>query len=284
MGYGDREIGECAMTDDARDVIVDQNGLVVANPAWGDVAGLVHGTTTRAALPAAHPFDLFAAVETLRAAGVLPRRFTFGGEQVHGDTIAAIDRPIAFGHHPPGFRWNEAAQVGEYPATDALATNIPGLLLVIRTADCLPVYLLDRAAHVVGLAHCGWKGTLAGLAAKTAREVVALGAKAENIEAWIGPGICAANYEVGAELIAQFNERFPSGIVSSNGTHLNLAAVVRRQLTDAGLADERIADCGECTLGDPGRYYSYRGEGAGTGRMLSFIGLAPEAGPSDGAA
>ena len=80
----------------------------------------------------------------------------------------------------------------------------------------------------------------------------------------------------GAFGIAQFSERFPAEVVSSNGTHLNLAAVVRAQLEDAGVASARIAESGECTLGDMERYYSYRGEGAGTGRLISFIGLGPD--------
>jgi hypothetical protein len=264
------------MADASVSATLIHDGLVIANPPWIGVPGLTHGTTTRAALPARQPFELFQAIETLRGAAVLPRRLTFGGDQVHGDEVAVIDRPIAFGHHPPGFRWDAARQAGEFKGTDALATNIPGIVLVVRTADCLPVFLLDRVAQVIGLAHCGWKGTLAGLAAKTARAMVDLGAKAEEIEAWIGPGIRAANYEVGADLIAQFSERFPAEVVSSNGTHLNLAAVVRAQLEDAGVASARIAESGECTLGDMERYYSYRGEGAGTGRLISFIGLGPD--------
>jgi YfiH family protein len=255
--------------------LIDE-GKAVAFPGWLETPGLLHGTTTRAALPGRGKQDLFATVARLREAGVLPRRFTLGGDQVHGDRVETIHEPIEFGGHPPGFRWDEAAQVGEFAATDALVTDIPGVVLVVQTADCLPVLLMDRPTKLAGIAHCGWKGALAGLAAKTAKTMLALGAMPERLEAWIGPGIRAANYEVSRDRLQQFTERYPDAHVSPDGVHLDLAAVVRRQLEEAGLPPEHIFDSGECTRADPSRYYSYRAEGDGAGRLVSFIGFGPE--------
>lgn len=253
-----------------------RDGRAVAFPGWIDVPGLLHGTTTRAALPGGGKRDLFETITRLRDAGVLPRRFTLGGDQVHGNNVAVVHEPLEPRNHPAGFRWDEEAQIGEFAATDALVCSIPGVLLAIQTADCLPLFLVDRPIHMVGVAHCGWKGTLAGIATRTAGEMIALGARASRLEAWIGPCIRAPHYEVGPDLIACFRERFPDAPVSEDGVHLDLAAIVRWQLCEAGMLDEHIFDSRECTRSDLATYYSYRGEGPETGRLVSFIGFSPE--------
>lgn len=251
-------------------------GLTVACPAWECRDGLLHGVTTRQALPLPGKSDLFTAVLAARAVGALPRTLTLGADQVHGDRLAAVVEPIETRRRPDGLRCDGEHEICEFPATDALLTTLPGVLLVIQTADCLPVFIADPAARVAGLAHCGWRGMRLGLAGTLAREMAAQGAALATMEAWLGPAICAEHYEVGPELVHDFQEAFPGAPVSADGTRLDLAATARWQLERAGLAPHRIYDSGECTLGQTARYHSYRGQGAQAGRMLSFIGFALE--------
>jgi YfiH family protein len=258
-------------------VTLIRDGRVVAFPGWLEVSGLIHGATVRGVVPEADPFDLFGAVQAMRAAGVLPDCPTMGGDQVHGDQVGILSVPIAFGGHPAGFRWNQALRVGQYAATDALISSIPGVLLCIRTADCLPVLFMDRPTKLVGAAHCGWKGTLAGLAGKTARLMLEMGARPARLEAWIGPGIRPAAYAVGADVMKAFLARYPKEVVTPDGVHLDLPALCRWQLEEAGIIPEHVFDCEECSWSNAERYASYRRDGQEAGRMLAFVGFGPEA-------
>ncbi len=256
-----------------RDCQIDEGGLMVRSARWAAQPGLIHGVTTRAALPRDGKSDLFDAVREARSVGAIPDRLTLGADQVHGDFVAMINEPIDAGNRPEGFRWNERLRVGEYPAADALVTTIPGLLLVIQTADCLPVFAVDRERGVAGLAHCGWRGLRAGLAATLIHRMAVLGARPGSIEAWLGPCIRPQRYEVSAELVEEFQRAFPAAPVAIDERHLDMAALADWQLRQAGVAAGQIADSGECTLGEADRYHSYRGRGPNAGRLLSVLGF-----------
>jgi YfiH family protein len=218
-------------------------------PGWAARSGLLHGTTTRPALP------------------------TFGADQVHGAAIGIVDAALQPSRQPEGLRWDAALQIGEFAATDALVTNQPGVLLAIQTADCLPVFLLDTHAGVFAIAHCGWKGLDQGLAGATARAMFALGAAPGRIEAWLGPCIQPANYEVSADLVERFAAACPGGCIAPDGRHLDLPAVGRWQLEQAGLLPAAVVSSNECTLRQSDRYHSYRADADRSGRMLSFMAL-----------
>lgn len=255
---------------------ITTSGLTVQCPRWADVTGLIHGVTTRAALPGRGKDDFFTAIRRAREAGAMPAVPTIGAEQVHGEHIEAICEPLELRKHPVGFRCEDELDACEFPATDALVTAISGMLIVIQTADCLPVFLVDRENQVAGLAHCGWRGLHQGLAGKTACAMIGQGALVGNLEAWLGPCIQAEQYEVGRELVEDFRSAFPGAPVSPNGTHLDLPAIARWQLEQAGLGPARIFNSGECTRGRMELYHSYRGDGKNAGRILSFIGFDGE--------
>src|SRR5207247_2608826 len=102
---------------------------------------LTHGTTTRAALPEAGKADFFDVITRARRAGALPVALTYGGDQVHEDRVAIIREALSQPcEHPTGLKFDPALQAGEFPATDALVTSAAGVLLVIQTADCLPIF------------------------------------------------------------------------------------------------------------------------------------------------
>lgn len=167
------------------------------------------------------------------------------------------------------------------PSADALVADRPGTLLGILTADCAPILLADRDAGVIGAAHAGWRGAVAGVALSTIAAMEKLGARRDRIAAAVGPCIAKANYEVdhafAERLIAAApdNERFfIDGPVGK--PHFDLESFVVASLAAAGIA--RIEALGLDTYADPDRFYSYRrathlGE-PDYGRQLSLIGLA----------
>ncbi|KQM26350.1 MULTISPECIES: peptidoglycan editing factor PgeF [unclassified Sphingomonas] len=170
---------------------------------------------------------------------------------------------------------------GERPQGDAMVTERPNILLGILTADCAPVLLADREAGVVGAAHAGWKGALAGVTDATIAQMEKLGARADRIAAAVGPCIARASYEVDMGFVERFcatdpaNERF---FAENRPGHarFDLEAYVVHRLAAAGV--RRIEALGQDTYAQEDRFFSFRrathrGE-ADYGRQLSVIGLA----------
>jgi YfiH family protein len=183
--------------------------------------------------------------------------------QVHSATVVTLD-----------------AAPAERPRADAMVTDRPGLALGILTADCAPVLLVDHQAGVVGAAHAGWKGAVAGVAEATVAAMIALGARADRIAAAIGPCIARASYEVDdafrtrVAAIDPANERFFAD--GRAGHHrFDLEAFVTARLAAAGVG--RIEALGLDTYADEARFFSYRrsthrGEPS-YGRQIAIIGL-----------
>lgn len=169
---------------------------------------------------------------------------------------------------------------GERPKADAMVTDTPNLLLGILTADCAPVLFADHHAVVVGAAHAGWRGALAGVTDATIAAMERLGARRDNIHAAVGPCIAQPSYEVDETFRARFldedgaNARF---FVEADGgkPHFDLEAYVVHRLIAAGIGEVEALNLD--TYGDADRFFSYRrathrGE-ADYGRQLSAIGI-----------
>jgi polyphenol oxidase len=161
------------------------------------------------------------------------------------------------------------------PEGDAAVATDAGELLGIETADCLPVLIVDPVRRAVAAAHAGWRGTVAGVAARAVESIVAGGSQPRDLLAALGPAIGACCYEVGPDVEEAFGPdgaRFfrpgPRG-----RAHLDVRAANRAQLRASGLADEAILDVADCTYHQADRYHSYRREGRGAGRMISFVGF-----------
>ena len=179
-------------------------------------------------------------------------------EQVHGGSVALV-----------GSRRLQGPVAG----ADALLTDLPGMALLIRTADCLPVFFADPARRAVGLAHAGWRGLAAGL---LSRVVAGLrrgcGVRPGALTAALGPGIRACCYEVGQE----FEARFGPYVQAEGGRRTcDLAGAAREQLMRCGVPPDRIIDSGVCTACDTRRWFSLRREGPETGRLVSMIAIRP---------
>ncbi len=182
---------------------------------------------------------------------------------------------------------------------DASATNCPGLLLGIQTADCVPILLVDSRKHVVAAVHAGWRGTLRRIATKTVGKMqMQFGTRPADLLAAIGPAIGGCCYEVGAEVAAEFKSQFPNAsdwfdeLRTGNEPNplqwlnrlppghqpppkhllLDLRKANRAQLLEAGLRAQNIFVSDLCTACRRDLLFSYRKEGTMTGRLLSVIG------------
>ena len=197
-------------------------------------------------------------------AAVLPGARLVTVHQVHSATV------VEAGNWPENDR----------PHADALVTSKPGLLLGILTADCAPVLLADREAGVIGAAHAGWRGALAGVVGATVDAMARLGARPERIAAAIGPCIGQANYEVDRDFRSQLlaadpaNARFFTEEMGGK-PHFSLEAFVAERLSAAGVRN--VESLGLDTYAEPARFYSYRrathrGEPS-YGRQVSLIGI-----------
>ncbi len=157
------------------------------------------------------------------------------------------------------------------PATDALITATPGVPLMLRFADCLPIVLYDPVRHALGLVHAGWRGTVARVAQKAAQAMMAaLGSQAEDLVAGIGPGIGPCCYQVGDDVVTAVRSAFPQseGLLlrqADNSYHLDLWAANAQQLRAAGVRTIELA--GLCTACHTDEFYSHRAEGGRTGRF-----------------
>jgi len=180
---------------------------------------------------------------------------TVGAEQVHGSSVAIVEQCAS------------AATV--VAGADALLTRVPGVALLVRTADCLPVFFADPARGVVAMAHVGWRGLAGSL---PARVVAAFRhgyqTEARRLAVAIGPAIRACCYEVGPEFAARFGPFVQERLARRT---CDLIGATLAQLRQCGVAAAQVWDTRQCTACGPARWYSLRREGPATGRLVSFI-------------
>lgn len=159
-----------------------------------------------------------------------------------------------------------AGRSGVLGPGDALLENTPGSIVAVKTADCIPILLVDGTHRAVAAVHAGWRGTAAGIVAKAVAAMAArFGTAPRDLHAAIGPGIGACCYEVGPEVAAQFG--------AQGRTHLDLPAINRGQLLDAGVTPERIYTSNLCTMCHTGEFHSFRRDKEAAGRLYSFAGI-----------
>jgi YfiH family protein len=190
---------------------------------------------------------------------------------------------------------------------DGLITRLPGILIGIQTADCLPVILVDTKHKAVGVFHAGWRGTVKRIVEKGVGEMRrCFGTLPRNIKAAVGPGIHACCYDVGPEVRQQFEsqfayaedlfreikesdpvrEKYPLLFLTARAPghselpmkiSLDLVEANRRQLIDAGVSPKNISASPLCTACRPDLLFSYRAEKGVTGRMMAVAGMCDSA-------
>jgi len=217
--------------------------------------------------------------------------------QFHSDVVHVATAPAAA---PP----KDDEPKAEAPKADALATHTQGLLLGVQTADCVPILLADTRHRTVAAIHAGWRGTLARIAVKTlGRMRMEFGTQPRDVVAAIGPAIGRCCYEVGPEVAQAFATQFPAAADWFDGpfeqlangeeplwlpwltmmppghvpppprVQLDLRACNRWQLIDAGVRETQIDVSDLCTACRTDLLFSYRREGAKTGRTMAAIGI-----------
>lgn len=191
-------------------------------------------------------------------------------QQVHGEKIVKVTGEMA--------GMGSVDYSSTVPDADGLITNVPGIPLMLFFADCTPILLVDPVEKAIGLAHGGWKGTVASIGSKTVAEMQKeYGCKPENMFAAIGPSIGPCCYEVGIEVVEKFKASFPgfwSQLVEAkaNGKYnLNLWEANRLQLAEAGILPDRIDVAGVCTSCNNRQFFSYRADKGKTGRIAALL-------------
>lgn len=188
---------------------------------------------------------------------------------------------IPAGFQPASVRQVHSSQVvvvrgegGTLGEADALITNQNGILLTIRTADCVPVLLIDPDSAAVGAVHAGWRGTVAGVLPRAVEAMQAeFGTRPSALLAAIGPCIRQPAYEVGPEVAQQFQGLFPERLDLDGKAHLDLPGACARQLRHLGVREQSIFDCERCTYSDAAHFHSYRRDREAAGRMTAFVGI-----------
>lgn len=281
---------------------------ILAVPALSQIPWLVHGFSTRkGGFSKAYggrslnlgftTQDSRAAVERNRAAFQRAAGANDGKHawplvtlrQIHSDLIHCVSKPPH-----------------EQLAGDGLVTDVPGILLGIQTADCLPVVLVDTRRRAVGVFHAGWRGTVRRIVEKGVNEMQGcFGSRPRDIEAVIGPGIHSCCYQVGEEVRVSFESQFAYGgklfrevkesdpvrekypllfLTARAPGHsdlptnifLDLVEANRRQLLAAGVARRNIHALPLCTSCHPDLLFSHRAEKGITGRMMAVAGIRPK--------
>lgn len=187
--------------------------------------------------------------------------------QVHSPDVIVVEGP-----------WPVDAR----PKADGMVTASRGLAIGVLTADCGPVLFADAEAGVIGAAHAGWKGALAGVTARTLQAMEALGATRSRTVAVLGPMISGAAYEVGPEFPARFlddeaaNQRFFKASDRAGHWMFDLAGYIEARLKLEGAGE--VVNLGLCTYDDERRFFSYRrathrGD-TDYGRQISAIALS----------
>lgn len=196
-------------------------------------------------------------------------------EQVHGKDVVVVERAMR-----GRGRIERADALGEY---DALVTSERDILLTSFYADCVPLYFWDGGAcgGVVGLAHAGWKGTVANIAERTVRVIEErFSCTPDRLLCAIGPAIGACCYEVNdlvldrvRNLIGSSQYERVTQPTRMGHARIDLAAVNRILLENAGVLAENISQTSYCTSCRTDLFFSHRAEAGSTGRMASWIGM-----------
>ena len=171
---------------------------------------------------------------------------------LHGNAVALVTDP------------------GQTQEADACVTDQSHVSMSVTTADCVPIAYHDPQRNVVGLAHAGWKGTLAGVAATTVEAMVARGSRAADIRVGIGPAILRCCFEVDETVARQFGDEM--AVARGSGKwDVDLHEANRRVLLGAGILPGNLLTCPMCTSCHQDLYYSYRRDRQVTGRLLTAI-------------
>lgn len=176
--------------------------------------------------------------------------------QVHGSEILYADTP----GHREGY--------------DALLTDVPGVFVTVSVADCTPILVFDSKTNAVAAIHAGWRGTAAGIVAKTLDQMQArFGTRGDDCFAYVGTCIDECSFEVGADVADHFTNPFKRFDAETQKFFVDLKRANAAQLRAFGVPDAQVEISPFCTVQHNADYFSHRLERGKTGRMMATIGM-----------
>ena len=203
--------------------------------------------------------------DRLATAFAIPMEQLLVVNQVHGDAIFVIK--------PHGSYFSTRDKLNY----DAIVTSRANLAICIKTADCVPVFIVDQVKKVIAVVHAGWKGSALGVSAKVVRLMQKqYGCLPQDILAAIGPSIGKCCYEVDQVTADAFRKQNNSDLFLQQGSKknkwmLDLSEANRRQILDAGVPKNNIEVSEYCTACNQDMFFSHRGSGGITGRQVNFM-------------
>ena len=203
-----------------------------------------------------------------RTSGDAPATWLLSVKQVHGTDALVVDRSLSSDDRFHG-GW------------DALVTDQPGVMVAVRTADCVPVLVHDPQRRVVAAIHAGWRGAVAGIVPKTIGLMRSrFGSDSAQMHVSIGPSAGVCCYEVDEPVLKELRNEFRNceKVVKNNRNgkaHLDLKSLIREQIQETGVNAGAITCVNLCTICHNDLFFSYRREGKVIGTMVSAIGLTP---------
>ena len=256
-------------------MLAESDGLLLYRFEHFPTDGLVHAISTRQGGVSEAPYATlnlsYTVQDESQRVSENRRRFAtaLGGDigrlvgswQVHGDDVLVVD--------------DDFDPNGTLPRVDIQITDRPGWLLSLRFADCTPLLMLHPERRAIAVVHAGWRGTRIRAAATAVRALhERYGADPRGLLVGIGPAIGPCCYEIGEEVAEQFADR--SEAVLRNGRprpHLDLWALNRRAVVEAGVPPEQVRVAELCTRCHADRFFSHRAHGFPAGRFGAAIGL-----------
>jgi len=201
-----------------------------------------------------------------RLSGAQGRGWMLSVKQVHGTDALVVDRPLT--------------ESDQFPdGWDALVTDQPGVVVAVRTADCVPVLLHDPRQRVVAAIHAGWRGAVAGIVSKTLTLMATrFGSMRSDLRVSIGPSAGPCCYEVDDPVLDRLRMGLPDweSVVCDYKGHrarLDLKALIRRQVEGEGVSAPSVSSVNLCTICHDQLFYSYRRDGRVNGTMINGITL-----------
>ena len=174
-------------------------------------------------------------------------------EQIHSPNVVIIDKP------------------GLYYGVDGLVTNVSNIILCLKVADCVPIFLFGLKSKIVGLVHAGWRGIINGIVQHSLEKMLKLGADIKEIKIYLGPSIGKCCYEVDNDVAAYFNKDMKIKL-KNDKWKVGIKEQIRYFLMETGVLPENIEISDICTF-EKQKYHSYRRDGTDAGRLLTFAGL-----------
>lgn len=245
------------------------SGPVITVPAFAPPRGGVRhffGTRRHAA-----GVDFKVGAPVRSALGAPRASWMLSVTQVHGTDALVVDRSLS-----PEDRF--------HGGWDALVTDQPGVMVAVRTADCVPVLVYDAAGRVVAAIHAGWRGAVAGIVPKTIKLMESrFGSDPGQLRISIGPSAGVCCYEIDEPVLERLRAEFPDWEQVVQGhrggkARLDLKMLIKRQAQAAGTSPDSITAVNLCTICHEDLFFSYRREGKVVGTMVSAIGLVPARG------